>query len=843
MKKGWLRKTVAVTLGLALTAGGLTACGRGNPMENADLAKEYVYRYEELNLPDLGGDDINVRGSQAIGDRAYVMLQVYHWSEGDDTDYRVLSMNKDGSDLQVVPLEMPGKKGADVFGDELGAAAGTDAEDVGAEDTDVPADDTDDAEEDVDDTDVGEDADIDGDFSVDADMPVDEDYSNIWESTSFGTVMFGQDRIFATENYWYEDYSDPDNTISLRKNYVCSWGMDGSLLWETELEDLQTDEEYIYVSSFVSHGDGSAIMLMSGDNCYSQDVTADGVPGARTKLPDEIGEILSRSQYLLPKKDGTFTVVYADTEDWMKQYISNYDPETQQLGESVQMPTSFSMYGYNISTGLNADLLYSDSNGVYEYNAGDESGTKKMDFINSDLGINYFQQVVELDEDTFLGIFYDEDYMTVAGLFTHVDPKDIPDKKVLVLAGNSISTELRRRVVAFNRNSDEYRITLKTYDEYRTPEDWEAGYTRLNNDIITGNMPDILVTQGLPVENYIAKGLLADIGKMIEADAELSEVEFMQNVFDAYSVDGKLYYVIPSFNVRTVVAKSRIVGDRDTWTMADMLQLQQTLPDDAEMFGSTIVRYDFYNMVMQYCGADFIDVDTGKCNFDSPGFIAMMEYGMDLPQELPEDFWEYYDWESMESAYREDRSILYSLYISNLSNLNYVINGYIGEDVSFIGFPTESGQGSVIGLDSAYCISSRSANKDGAWEFLRYYLTDEYQDTLTYGLPIQKDNFETKAQEATQRPYYIDSETGEKVEYDDTYYMNGEDITLSPMTQEQVDQCVEFIYSVNKPIYSNDSILTIISEEIESYYSGQKSAEEVAKVIQSRAQVYVDENR
>ena len=45
--------------------------------------------------------------------------------------------------------------------------------------------------------------------------------------------------------------------------------------------------------------------------------------------------------------------------------------------------------------------------------------------------------------------------------------------------------------------------------------------------------------------------LLADVGKLIEKDEELSQVEFVQNVLDAYSVDGKLYYVIPNFRVST----------------------------------------------------------------------------------------------------------------------------------------------------------------------------------------------------------------------------------------------------------------------------------------------------
>lgn len=102
--------------------------------------------------------------------------------------------------------------------------------------------------------------------------------------------------------------------------------------------------------------------------------------------------------------------------------------------------------------------------------------------------------------------------------------------------------------------------------------------------------------------------------------------------------------------------------------------------------------------------------------------------------------------------------------------------------------------------------------------------------------------FKANAQKALEKPYYVD-ENNNKVEYEDSYYMNGETITLPQLNQAQIDQAVNFILSVNKRYYNNDDVMTIINEEMESFYSGQKSAQEVATIIQSRAQIYVDENR
>ena len=220
----------------------------------------------------------------------------------------------------------------------------------------------------------------------------------------------------------------------------------------------------------------------------------------------------------------------------------------------------------------------------------------------------------------------------------------------------------------------------------------------------------------------------------------------------------------------------------------------------------------------------------------------MMEFAKTLPKEINQEDWDnYYD--NYESQYRENRTLLSQVYIYSIANMNSQINGYFGEPVSFVGFPTESGKGSYIEPDyNTFALSARSKNLDGAWDFVRYYLTDEYQKE-TGGMPVNKALFLEKAQEALQRPYYIDYDTKEKVEYDDTFWMNGEEIKLDPMSQEQIDQVTDFIQSVDRRGYNNPDILNIINEEVEAFYSGQKSAQDVADVIQRRAQLFVDENR
>ena len=53
---------------------------------------------------------------------------------------------------------------------------------------------------------------------------------------------------------------------------------------------------------------------------------------------------------------------------------------------------------------------------------------------------------------------------------------------------------------------------------------------------------------------------------------------------------------------------------------------------------------------------------------------------------------------------------------------------------------------------------------------------------------------------------------------------------------------VAMIESIKKHPYLNDDIMNIINEDMGAFFSGQKSAQEVAGIIQNRVQLYVDVN-
>lgn len=642
--------------------------------------------------------------------------------------------------------------------------------------------------------------------------------------------------IYAVENTAYEDDSDPDNYIYEDRYYLNCWDINGGLQW-SERMDSGNPDEYTYCNYLLDGGDGKALAIMRGSKCEAVVYDPDGKEISRGELEQDL---FDRINTVLTKDDGTLMVVYYD-EDWNKCYLSHYDVKEGMTGAQTELTFTGN---FSIRGSIGDSLLLTNNLGVYTWKIGDAEPKMLMNFINSDLPTYSIYNLQMIDDKHFVAVYNDiETWEQKCGYFTYVNPADIPDKDVLVLGGEYVGSDIKAKVIEFNKTSDQYRITVKDYNVYNTNEDWTAGRTRLNSDITSGQMPDIMLLNDMSsYGNYVSKGVLADIGALLEADEELGKLEYLQNVWDAYSVKGKLYAVVPGFYVRTMVAKKSLVGEPQSWTMDDVEAVLATMPEGATAFGD-MMRDTYIYYMMSYAGQDFIDVETGKCNFDSQSFIDMLKYAKTLPTEYPQDYWEDYDYSYHENQYRENRALLYDLYIGNIRDCKYQIKGYIGEEVSYVGFPTSLSNGSTLTSGNyTFMISAKSKNMDGAWQFVRQFLTEEYQNDSQYDMPVLKSAFLEKAKEATERSYWVDEE-GNKVYYDDTWYINGEEIVLEPFTQEEVDAICEFIYTVNRTAYYNDDIRNIITEEAEAFFSGQKSVQEVVGIIQSRAQVFVNENR
>lgn len=869
MRKGFWKRWLVSGAALAMAVG-LCACGKKGSEADPSLAKENVYRLQELELPKFyepnnGNVSFMASKHDREAGRVKLLIQVMDWSvEGRNYDFRLLSMNTDGSDLKMVSLDMPEQNtsngGNAVVPETEGAPSEEPAESEAAPEEGTAADGARTAPAATEAADLPATAIVNNQTGETVPLP---EENQVWEDTYYSYFALKTDgTVCALQVYNREDMSDPENPVRTSKSSLISWGEDGSRLGEVSLGEM---DEYTGIMSMMEGADGALYLIYQVNNedysktdYYRMKIDAGGISGERQKLADESIPLFLNNEQRIPREDGTLFVLFRDEDDWTKMFYTSYDVAADKVGEIKEFPSSITFsYNYNVMIpGLAHDLIYTSGYGIYCWDQGDTAGKPMLNYVNSDISLETLYSIVELSEQSFLG-FYQEDWESgiKAGIFTYVKPEEIQDKKVLVLAGSSVDYSLKKRVIDYNRNNPDYRIVIKEYDNLNSYDDYTAGLNQLNSDIIAGNMPDILVNwnySALPVNNYVSKGLLADIDKLISQDEELSKKEFMQNAFDAYRVKEKLYSIVPDFEIYTVIAKKSLVGDRESWTMADMQQVLEQMGGETRAFGGDVTRGNFINMVMRYCGNQFVDPANGKCNFNTEDFISMMEYAKQLPADegkggsdtIAQDFdWEEY-WQNYESQYRQNRTLLQEVNFWRFDSVATPINGNMGEAVSYVGFPTGSGNGSYVMSSVTYLLSAKSGNLGEAWNFMRYYLTDEAQENVGY-FPVRKDIFYEKSKQALKpRTYEWTDEKGEThVEEENlVIWINGEEVPYDPLSQEQLDELIAFIESVRNPYYYNDEVMKIINEEIEGYFTGQKPAADVADIIQRRVRNYVDEN-
>lgn len=625
--------------------------------------------------------------------------------------------------------------------------------------------------------------------------------------------------------YQYATYEGDDTTDKI---FLTACGPDGTEKWKIHMNENMEADEYFYVSSIYCN-DKNQIMVDSARGIEIYDNQGNPV-----KLIEKDNGNEAR---LFQVRDGKFAFISSDGNT---ATIQTLDEQSGVFGEKVSLP--FNYYRYQMSKGNAYDLYLSDDYGIYGYNIGDTEITKVMDYISSDFASNYLYQISFVDENTFIAYYY-ADGGSVLSKFTKVAAEDVVDKTELVIGCYYLDYTIKQKLVDFNKNNQEYRLNIRDYAMYDTMEDYSQGLTRLNADIVSGNVPDIMILNSqMPFNSYVSKGVFADLNTFLEKDTELTKEDLLPNILEALSSEDGLYRIAPSFSLTTFVGKTADVGEEPGWTMDEAMELLANKPEGTQLL-SEVTASSFLYYTVWICGEQYVNWDAGECFFDSEGFIKTLEFAKSLPTEI--DYSTIIDdesyWQEMETQYRDGNTILSLQYFSGFRDYNYVKQGVFGEDVTLIGFPVDEGLGAGLNFNNPMAISALSKNQDVAWEFVKTFFTEEYQESLDYDFPLRVSSLEKLEEKAWEKPYYID-EDGNKQEYDDYFYVNGMEIPVEPMTPEETAVFMDYLKSLNKLCIYDETLYNIIVEETAGYFEGQKTAEEVASIIQSRAKIYVSEN-
>ena len=133
----------------------------------------------------------------------------------------------------------------------------------------------------------------------------------------------------------------------------------------------------------------------------------------------------------------------------------------------------------------------------------------------------------------------------------------------------------------------------------------------------------------------------------------------------------------------------------------------------------------------------------------------------------------------------------------------------------------------------AVSISSHTSDESSCKKFLSILLSEDIQKTLFMNIPINKKCAKDLALlEIEEHNGSVDANEGNK------FAKAGKKVDASV-----ADKYIEQLSTATTSSFVYHSISLIIYEEIPAYFEGQKSFEDVAKVINDRAQKVLDERK
>ena len=269
--------------------------------------------------------------------------------------------------------------------------------------------------------------------------------------------------------------------------------------------------------------------------------------------------------------------------------------------------------------------------------------------------------------------------------------------------------------------------------------------------------------------------------------------------------NGGIYRLPSGYNILTYAANPELLSDNKPETV---LRASEQGGEELYPFAFNL---DYSSQMAARCAIDYVDAAQGTCNFQCESFyaqLALLRRQKAALDTLPKN---------LDVADIRD-GLLYYYVILSADSIVYQPGRYLYPELKqyvYYAYPSDQDGGCQLEFGSLLSINSQSEQKAGAWAFLSYLLSSAYQQSVNY-LPVS----DTVLQE--QFAQLLAEET---------------------VTQEDIDTFYTLVDHAQKLDYPTEPIEQIIEEEMAAYLDGAIDEKTTAERIQSRAGLYLMEQK
>ena len=408
-----------------------------------------------------------------------------------------------------------------------------------------------------------------------------------------------------------------------------------------------------------------------------------------------------------------------------------------------------------------------------------------------------------------------------------------------------IDASMAEAIYEFNAKSTNYFASIKLYgtgdsinygsgvskeDQKLASLNTSASMTNeLAVDLMSGNGPDVIINAAsysqLNNSNY-----LMDLS---EYAGKLSPDAYFTNVIDAAKTNNALYQLPLSFVTSGVGCEASYAPANGIgFTLSEYKELVSGLCNGKNPV--ELNRAMFFLKQITLMSDNFINSDKREVNFKQQSFYDLAEYCRDYVPEKkvtddngPDDNDDGQTTDPMPVTYR---------YMVNLSDFASMNAG--GKEMGFYGISFD-GRGPAIEVVSSVAVSAGTTCKDGALEFIDILLSENVQY-------LNSPSISNCINKAALRRVCENSVDSINDQYERQKAYGATEAQLAAWGYGKVDASMIDDYfkclSTSSTIATVDtSVLLIVIEETSAYFNGQKNIEEVAGIINNRAQTVLNE--
>ena len=533
------------------------------------------------------------------------------------------------------------------------------------------------------------------------------------------------------------------------------------------------------------------------------------------------------------------TIYYTDQQD--NEILSiNMETKKEENPRSIEND----IYGTGIFEVVDGTAYLCNTNGIHLNMEGASLWETLLDASQSSLSnpSERFKDFVigsEGDYYIVLSNAYNSD-ISIKHIFYDENASSVPPIELSIFSIDDNPT-IRQAINLFQESHPEVRIDFRianTDNRFRytygikNPKQTitlKDQINALNTELLAGKGPDILVLDGMPVESYIEKGVLEDMGSIfnpLKASGEL-----LPNITDPYYQDGKVYTMPVRFKLPIILGTSDAVNAANSITeLAEYARNSKEIPLLAPSNYRALAAWLFLTYYDQIQDQD-INIDEAALQdfLETINTISIAIYASDdakmnvLGQSDGKIIWAVSGyWQGGEYGVYDEK------YQSNMEETGGMM------DFALPLKTIQERQGTFSEINHRFKayglvgINSAGSQKELAKEFLQLLFSREVQSPYLYdGFPVNKAAMEEWVQKDVFN--YFSTTLG------------GATVSVYYPEKEDRDKIYECICAANQPMVNDMTMIDMILDEAERYLRGDISSEQAASNIAASIHLYLSE--